>query len=176
MHYEKLNTRDSIINATGDFWIGDPCYVVPDDYWIPLCDNWQAYDKKHQDDPDFKHHYVGVVEDEPSGICFYLWSTAYGDGQYRLFVDGVEVASLPVDAGTLSAIPVALIKEWNDRGLIGDYEKLGHVVSADKLQGELVCEGGDAFWGNMRLPTGYEEESDEEDPWAEEEEEYYSMA
>lgn len=160
MHYEKL--QDSIVDAEDDFWFGDPCYVVPDSHWGPFCDNWQAYDKKHQDDADFKHHYVARVEHEPTGYVFYSWSTAYGDGTYRLFVDGNEVNKLPVDAGTLSAIPMGLIRHWKETGELGDYEDLGHVVSEENLRGELVCEGGDFYWGRVNLPTGYEQEQDDE--------------
>lgn len=159
MHYEKL--LDTDVNASEDFWIGDPCYVVPDSHWGPFCENWQAYDKKHQDDADFKHHYVAQVEHEPTGHVFYTWSTAYGDGSYRLYVNDRQVATLGVDAGTLSAIPMTLIEYWQSAGEIGDYADMGHVVSAEHLQGEIVCEGGDTFWGRMRLPTGYQDEQDE---------------
>lgn len=176
MHYEKL--KDTVINASTDFWIGDPCYVVPDTHWGPLCDNWQSYEKEHEDNPDntpLPRSYVAEVQDEETGYVFYCWSTAYGDGSYKLFVNEKEVASLPVDAGTLSAIPVGLIKHWKDTGQISDYEGLGHVVGEENLQGELVSENGDMFWGSVRLPTGYEEESDEDDPWSECEEEGYFL-
>lgn len=169
MHYDKL--QDTNINATTDFWVGDPCYVVPDECWSALCDNWQAYDKKHQNDEDFKHHYVAEVQDEPTGLCFHLWSTAYGDGSYPLFVNDNKVASLGVDAGTLSVIPMTLIEHWNKTGQIGNYEQMGHVVKAEHLQGELICEEGDFTWGALSLPTGGMDEgwSDEEqeDEWGE---------
>lgn len=167
MHYSKLSEQDSHIDAVGDFWIGDPCYVVPDDHWGPLCDNWQQFEK---DNPEINHHYIARVEHEPTGLCFYTWNTAYGDGTYRLFVDDKEVAQVCVDAGCLSAIPVLLLDHWKKQGIIGEYEDLGHVVSADKLHGELVTEGGDTFWGDMRLPTGWSADEEEE-----EEEEYFSM-
>ena len=167
MHYDKVSDRDRNINAVVDFWIGDPCYVVPDDHWGPLCDNWQRFERNN---PDIGHHYIGRVEHEPTGLCFYTWNTAYGDGTYKLFVDDKEVAQLCVDAGCLAAIPVNLLEHWREQGNMGSYEDLGHVVSADKLQGELVTEGGDAYWGQMRLPTGYNaDEDEEEDPWCEDE-------
>ena len=170
MHYDKVSDRDRLINAVGDFWIGDPCYVVPDDHWDAMCDNWQRFERNN---PDIGHHYIGRVKHEPTGLEFYTWSTAYGDGTYKLFVDDKEVAQLCVDAGCLSAIPVRLIEYWKENNIVGDYENLGHVVSADKLQGELVTEGGDAYWGKMRLPTGFIED-EEEDPWGEcEEEEFF---
>lgn len=169
MHYDKLQPRDSVINAATDHWVGDPCYVVPDEYWDSLCNNWQAYDKKHQDDEDYKPHYVAEVQDEETGLCFHLWNTAYGDGCYPLFVNDNKVADLGVDAGTLSVIPMSLIEHWNKKGLIGDYQSMGHVVEAEHLRGELICENGDFTWGALSLPTAGMEDDDEEDPWCEEE-------
>ena len=47
---------------------------------------------------------------------------------------------------------------------------MGHVVKAEHLRGELICEDGDFFWGDLRLPTAYNAvEDEEEDPWMEEE-------
>jgi len=172
MHYSKPKDRDLNIDAACDYWVGDPCYVVPDQYWDSLCANWAAYDKKHQYDTDYKHHYVAEVQDEESGLCFHLWSTAYGDGCYPLFVNDDKVASLGVDAGTLSVIPMTLIKHWVEQGLIGSYLECGHVVDAKHLRGDMICEEGDFFWGDLSLPTGEldEDESDEaEDEWCEQE-------
>ena len=137
-----------------------------------MCSNWAAYDNKHQDDADYKPHYVAEVQDEEAGQCFHLWSTAYGDGCYPLFVNDDKVASLGVDAGTLSVIPMTLIKHWVEQGLIGSYLECGHVVDAKHLRGDMICEEGDFFWGDLSLPTGEldEDESDEaEDEWCEQE-------
>lgn len=166
MHYDKLNKRDSIIDAETDFWFGDPCYVVPDDHWDALCANWQTYEKANPQE----RHYIARVEHEPTGLCFYTWSTAFGDGTYELHVDDNVVAKLCVDAGCLSAIPVRLLEYWKEQGIIGEYEDLGHVVSADKLHGELFTDSGDMFWGKVTLPTGGMDEgwSDEHDPYDEE--------
>ena len=173
MHYDKLQQRDSIINAATDHWVGDPCYVVPGEYWGPLCDNWQSFEKKHDDNPDntpLPRSYIAEVQDEEVGQCFHLWSTAYGDGCYPLFVNGNKVADLGVDAGTLSVIPMSLIEHWNKQGLIGDYQSMGHVVEAEHLQGELCCDEGDFTWGALSLPTGgMMDQDEEEDPWMEEE-------
>lgn len=162
MHYEKL--KDPFIDAETDFWIGDPCYVVPDSNWPHLCHNWSAYEKEQEElGNELPKCYVAEVQHEPTGYVFYCWSTAYGDGSYKLFVDDKEVAILGVDAGTLSAIPVGLIDYWKRNGEISDYEDLGHVVDSENLYGELICDGGDAFWGRMRLPTGWSEDHDEDE-------------
>jgi hypothetical protein len=92
-----------------------------------------------------------------------------------LFVNDNQVAKLGVDAGTLSVIPMSLIEHWQKQGLLGDYLECGHVVQAEHLRGEMACEGGDFFWGDLRLPTGYsadEDEYEEEDEWYIEQESY----
>lgn len=178
MEYERLGTRfqqDNIVNAARGtrWWFGDPCYVVPSDMWDVWCDRYVAYERAH---PDLPRSYIAQCHDEHTGLDFYTWSTAYGDGSYRLFVRDKQVAMLGVDAGTLSAIPVTLIDHWRNTGQIGDYEDMGHVIDATHCQGEMVTEGGDFFWGDVRLPTGFEDEDDEDDPWAEESDEDYYRA
>jgi hypothetical protein len=173
MNYDKLQDTHVKGDDEDGFWFGDPCYVVPDELWIPFCDAWQAYEKEHDANPDntpLPHSYIANVHDEETGVGFYSWNTAYGDGTYKLFVNDKEVASLGVDAGTLSAIPMKLIKHWKQQGRIGEYSDLGHVVSTEHLNGEIVCEGGDFFWDGVRLPTGYsadheDEEECEEEGW-----------
>ena len=163
MNYDKLQDTDIKGDDEDGFWFGDPCYVVPDEMWVPFCDAWQAYDKRHQDDEDFSPHYVAETHDEETGVGFYSWSTAYGDGTYPLFVDGKQVARLGVDAGTLSAVPMKLIKHWQESGKIGDYNDLGHVVSSDHLRGSIGTDGGDFHWGDISLPTGDSIYEDEEE-------------
>lgn len=160
MNYDKLQDTDIKGDDEDGFWFGDPCYVVPDELWLPFCDAWQAYDKRHQNDEDFKHHYVAETHDEETGVGFYSWSTAYGDGTYVLSVNNERVASLPVDAGTLSAIPMKLIKHWERQGRLSNYKDLGHVVSAEHLNGSIGCDDGDFYWDDVSLPTGYEDGQD----------------
>ena len=168
MNYDKLQDTHIKGDDEDGFWFGDPCYVVPGQFWESFCDAWQAYDKRHEKDEDFKHHYVAETHDEETGVGFYSWSTAYGDGTYKLFVNNSAVADLCVDAGTLSAIPMKLIKHWKQQGLIGEYEDLGHVVAAEHLDGAIGCEGGDFYWGKVDLPTGYEADHEDDEECEEE--------
>lgn len=163
MNYNKLQDTHVKGDDQDGFWFGDPCYVVPEELWIPFCDAWQAYDKRHEQDEDFKHHYVAETHDEETGVGFYSWSTAYGDGSYDLIVNNHVVARLGVDAGTLSAIPMKLINHWKQQGRIGQYLGHGHVVAAKHLDGEIECAGGDFSWDQVRLPTGYEVDQDQEE-------------
>lgn len=164
MNYSKL--QDTVVDMKNEkgVWFGDPCYVVPDHMWGSFCDAWQSFEKQHEENPDNEQlPRCYVAETRVSNTRFFCWSTAYGDGSYKLFVDNKEVASLGVDAGTLSAIPVELLDQWRASGDIGDYERMGHVVDAEHCRGDIHCEGGDLFWGDVRLPTGYEEEEEEEE-------------
>lgn len=178
MEYEKLGTKfqkDNIVNAADGtlWWFGDPCYVVPNDMWDVWCDRYIAYEKAN---PDLPRCYIAQCHDQETGYDFYTWSTAYGDGSYRLFVKDEQVAMLGVDAGTLSAIPMTLIYHWNKTGRIGDYEEMGHVVDGKHCQGEMTMDQGDLFWGDVRLPTGGLDEEEEDDEWMDETDDDYYRA
>lgn len=169
MNYKKASNTDNInINDPDGVWIGDPCYVIPGDQWDVWCDSNFAHERAN---PDLPRCYI--AECEHYGYKFYTWSTAYGDGCYPLFVNDNIVANLGVDAGTLSAIPMSLIKHWHQTGEIGDYEDMGHVIDSKHVGGEMTMDQGDLFWGDVRLPTGgldSDEDEDEEQYWEDEEE------
>lgn len=165
MQFEKLN-QPSNIDFSHDpdgVWFGDPCYVVPDDLWSHFCDQMFACEKEHE----LKRHYIGEVTDEPTGLNWYCWSTAYGDGCYNLQLNDKTVASLGVDAGMLSAIPMRLVNHWK-KNHEDVNPRLGHVLDADVCVGQLNTEEGDMYFGHsITLPTGeesdyYEDEEEEE--------------
>ena len=152
-------------NETEGVWIGDPCYVFPEEKWSDWCDKLFAWEKERFGDGR-REHYVGKTVHAALGYKWYSWSTAFGDGTYPLFIDDKIVAKLGVDAGTLSIIPMGLINHWKQTGEIGNYREMGHVVTKEhtSLKGELVTEEGDMFWGyHTKLPTGGREEEDEEE-------------
>lgn len=135
-------------------WFGDPCYVVPDTLWDRWCELSSSYDKQN---PDLPRCYVAECRSERD--TFYTWSTAYGDGCYGLFVNNEQVAKLGVDAGTLSAIPMSLIRRWHDGSpdnpwVTGHVDQLGHVIEDKHVGGEIVMDQGDLMWGAVSLPTG----------------------
>ena len=108
---------------------------MPNDLWGPFCDLWT--NSKHQ----VKVNYKNLLCDS------FVWSTAWGDGEYELKKDGEVVAELGVDAGMLSMIPMRLINKWRiESGLeIGDVEPgyfSGGYALPGSFQGELVVKGG----------------------------------
>ena len=87
---EELVTLDA-----GDYWLGDPCYVIWDAHWIPWL---EATDYRNQT------NLIGVIPGtDHEAVGF---STSYGDGVYPLTVNGEEVFQLPVDAGMIGFVPV----------------------------------------------------------------------
>lgn len=160
--YARLEQTDNVNMKDPDgIWFGDPCYVVPDDLWDRWCDLYISYDKQH---PDLPRCYVAECTSEHH--TFYTWSTAYGDGCYPLFVDDTQVARLGVDAGTLSAIPMGLIRRWH-AGVPANLDHLGHVIRDVHVGGLMQMDQGDLTWGEVRLPTGGVDD-DEYDPYDEE--------
>lgn len=172
MHFEELKSTDTVTSFTQDeqselgVWFGDPCYVVPEDMWSYFCDQMFAFEKNNKMD----RHYVAQVTEEAFGQTFYCWSTAWGDGSYQLQLDGHAVASLGVDAGLLSAIPMSLIKRWGTQAAAASS---GHVLPAHVCQGTLISDQGDMWFEgenhSISLPTGYQDGQDEEEEECDEE-------
>ena len=146
LEFEPQET--SYIDEQGSdlLWFGDPCYVVPNELWDSFC----GLDSKHQ----VKVNYKNMPCDS------FVWSTAYGDGEYELKKNGDVIASLGVDAGMLSMIPMRLINKWR----IESGEKLGDVEPGyfdggyalqGSFQGELVVKGGNMSFGDITILTDW---------------------
>jgi hypothetical protein len=143
LEFEPEETSN--IDEENLIWFGDPCYVVPRELWDPFC----GLDSKHQ----YKVNYKNLPCD------FFVWSTAYGDGEFDLKMNGEVIASLGVDAGMLSMIPMRLIKQW----LIESGEKLGDIgpgyfgggYALYAVPGELVVEKGNMSFDNITILTDW---------------------
>ena len=140
--YEKTSYIDE--QGPDLLWFGDPCYVVPDDLWGHFC----VLDSKHQ----YK------VIDKGLPCPFYVWMTAWGDGEYDLKINGKVVASLGVDAGMLSMIPMRIIKKWRKESgenlgdvLEGSFS--GGYASQGFFKGELVVEKGNMSFNGFEKVT-----------------------
>lgn len=173
MEYNKLQDNNlDFKDHTDGVWFGDPCYVVPDDQWSHFCNKLFDYEKREEPG----NHYIGEVHDEETGIGWYCWNTAFGDGCYSLELDGNTVAKLGVDAGMLAAIPMTLVNHWRKDIDGGTDPSLGHVLPADICNGKLATADGDMHFSGgtgplIAIPTGeccdddydpYEDECDEE--------------
>lgn len=89
----------------GDYYIGDPCYVIPDDDWDELIDNTGCFGL-HSETKDRK-----PITNWDDGVFYwngekcFASGTAYGDGCYS---SNIQV-NFGVDAGLIGIIPVKVI-------------------------------------------------------------------
>jgi hypothetical protein len=83
----------------GKYRVTDPCYFLghDDTFWTDFCRFCFA-----------NSDHVDPVTVEISGHKVFIWSTAYGDGEYPTYQNGMEVGRSSVDAGVLSLIPMEL--------------------------------------------------------------------
>jgi hypothetical protein len=139
MNIKKVDVN-TLCLPEGQYFITDPCYVIKDDgMWKQVCDllDWESL----------------IVVLEINGHLIPIMSTAYGDGSYPVYKDGVQVGQFGVDAGLFAIFP-----DNNTFGFPG--ERLG--VKVD-LKGELFYEDGDAEVGDVEVFTS------ENDPYIESE-------
>lgn len=141
------NAKFMKLLPAGEYFIGDLCYIVPNDYWNDLCDQW--FDKTKD----------GVVaqytQKDETLITVYAFSTAYGDGTY-VGSDGFKYG---VDAGLIGIMPVT--SEVKYEGREGD---LYTRVKFDK-EFMIATNGETLVFGDIVIETGYEDEEDYSDPF-----------
>jgi hypothetical protein len=140
----------------GRYYVGEPCYVVPDNLWSQVCDLF-IYDKIERKAGDFQTSYP--APDSRDGqiikykdIPFFVCGTAYGDGCYPVKQNGKTLAHLGVDAGLLSIIPSELVKQW---GKQADAERLGFSVNISH-DFSIKAEGGNFKFAGYSVETGDE--------------------
>ena len=122
----------------GEYYIGDPCYVIDNDKWGEFLDPF--WDKKPK----------GGVFDFDGYQCAAFY-TKYGDGCYTLEPGYYRI---PVDAGMIGAIPMALVVQGG--------EEDGAFVTFDK---PFQCQewDGQIRFGHYTVETGDEMDEDEDE-------------
>lgn len=137
--------------APGAYYIGDLCYVIPDHKkWVrEFCNN------------------IDGVSQISTGEPFAMFSTAYGDGNYRDNI-GREYG---VDSGTIGCIAVNALTKGEYIAFNKTLDlKLGHMEYFDKPF-EVSNDGGILRFGNIVIDTLNEPEYDDEPEEEPEEEE-----
>lgn len=172
MTYEILDPRHQL--PPGDYYIGDPCYVIPRSEWTEALDatryfnlfpTRQAMNDGSPYNPREMMH--GVFCRGP--WKFAVSSTEYGDGCYPCEFDGQTVGRCGVDAGMVAAVPVELVRIMNEGTSTMDrLESLGCVVTIRDRFGVEYDEGTIRF-GPVEVLTGDDAWDDEDDGWGEEE-------
>ena len=121
----------------GRLYIGDPCYVIPDDLWSNFCKQMSSdsFKESHQ-------YYVQTLE-----FDWFAANTAYGDGVYPVKCNGRTIGQCGVDAGMLAAIPMQVLTLWDAR------PTLGVVVNVPEPTPITVTRKGNWSIGNVSIHT-----------------------
>lgn len=119
----------------GEYYIGDPCYVIED--WDNYLGEFWAT----------TNHGARGGMFEFDGFTCAAFYTKYGDGQYPF-----EGVNLPVDSGTIGAIPLVLMTQGSELdGTIVTFNNAFRCYEAD----------GRLYFGANVINTNDEEEEDE---------------
>jgi hypothetical protein len=124
----------------GEYYVGDPCYAVPNDKWMEWLEDaeYMIQDQRH------------VLYAEVYGYPAVGVSTMYGDGQYR----GSDGNTYPVDAGLLGLVDRRMVSEPCDSPLITITKPAKCWFDADT---------GEVHLGDLVIMTGDEDEEDEDE-------------
>ena len=125
--------RDVVVEQVtldaGEYWLGDPCYVIKDEDWIPWLEEceYETQTNLVGEIPGTDHEAVG-------------FATSYGDGVYPYLVNGEEVDELGVDAGMIGFVPVEYVQKPK-------YEALVTKVSFSRMTTVKWENGNFSWWG-----------------------------
>lgn len=149
----------------GEYFIGDPCYAVPDELWDDILAEtgylglFESSETMNKPGGGYDGPRCGVFEFR--GHFILASNTKYGDGSY-MGDDGIEYC---VDAGIIGATPIELMdfKKYDRKYM----EELGSFVKFDKpvfIQYD-DCEGaitiGSGFRDVITILTDPDEELEE---------------
>lgn len=140
----------------GTYYIGDPCYAIPDEQWDSWCTSMDKFEDYHGD----VEMVNGGFGFEHEGEQVWCANTEWGDGtwpdQY-----GNEYS---VDAGIIGVVPEALIDvNPNSPAVDPVVVNGGHVVRIDH-EFEVDRNGGIITIGPYIIDTDPQDEEDE-DVW-----------
>ncbi len=133
--YRSGNT---VVMPAGTYRLGDPCYHVPSDLWMPWLEA-----------ADFTKESVLLANIDGKPVLGF--STAWGDGLYP----GSDGRGYPVDAGLIGLVPLDLSKSKDD----------GFLGSTVTFEESFTCtrEGGTLTFGHIVIETDDEADEDEDD-------------
>lgn len=130
---------DKYTLPAGTYWVGDPCYAIPDELWM----EWL-----HR--ADYMNNSDALLAEIGGHLACGI-STAYGDGLYP-GSDGVEY---PVDAGLLGATPVAVAVD----------EPFGSKLVTFDAPFTCYSDDGTVHIGHIAIETGDEADDDDFSCW-----------
>lgn len=154
----KHEIKIATVLDKGSYYIGDPCYVIPDEDWHGWLNNCNFTEVTNL---------FGIVPNTDLVACGF--STAFGDGLYlleKMAYSGYKgewdsVAEIPVDAGMIGFVPV-------DSVPVSGRPDLNHVITFDNPVDVTWEEGNITFWDSgtqYRIITDGSNEEEMEDYW-----------
>jgi hypothetical protein len=151
----------------GIYYIGDLCYVMGNS--SPL---WDEFLKITEEtiDGQITNYADGFYEFK--GYKMGWHSTESGDGFYRASQAGSinNIASCPVDSGTIGIIPFSFIKMYNTQQEVEEIMTCG-IVHSFENDFEVTLSYNSDFGRIVVYTRADDEDEDEYDEWEEEEEE-----
>ena len=112
----------------GKYWLGDPCYSVPNNLWDALLDSCETFNLP-----------IGKVTKDGQEYEVLAFGTAYGDGVYF----DQHQHHFPVDAGLIGLTPVGL----------ADGESFGSTLVEFKVDTKCSCRNGVLKFGTYTIDT-----------------------
>jgi hypothetical protein len=134
----RIKSVDVVVPA-GQYVLGDPCYAVPDDDWMPLLESCNYFNNP-----------VGHVVDGMQKFFVLAFGTKWGDGCYA----GSDGKEYPVDAGLIGLVPVEMVEDLES-----------HIQNIVTFTKDTVCSyngSGRLVFGGISIETDPEEEEEDE--------------
>jgi len=143
----------------GDYYIGDPCYVLaadgyPDDRWSKFCNLLYDHNKQRE-----------VTEFE--GVPMYAAGTANGDGEFL----GTDNFAYGVDAGLIGIVPLSLCTDTARLERAKEHALGRFVTFTKEFEAESNGEGV-FYFDDIVINTGYMDEEEGEYDYEEEGDDY----
>lgn len=128
----RIKATEFVVEVpAGKYFMGDPCYAVPDKEWIPLLESCDYFNSTP----------IGKMSDGREVLGF---STAYGDGTYHDQY-GNEFG---VDAGMIGLVPVTEKEIKKNKQLV----ELGTIIDV-KFPMTCSCRNGFLTFGKYCIDT-----------------------
>jgi hypothetical protein len=134
----QIKSVDVVVPA-GQYVLGDPCYAVPDDDWMPLLESCNYFNNP-----------VGHVVDGMQKFFVLAFGTKWGDGCYA----GSDGKEYPVDAGLIGLVPVEMVEDLES-----------HIQNIVTFTKDTVCSyngSGRLVFGGISIETDPAEEEEDE--------------
>ena len=140
------DVTDQHIMPAGKYYVGDPCYVISNENWIPFLEN-VGYFGTHTkaDNGDIVVNWYEGLFSYNFRTCF-AHNTAWGDGIYQLVEDHKIINEIWVDAGVISIMPFDAIDDKERAFACGAVYEFDKPFNVQFVDGRFII-------GNLKIET-----------------------